>query len=116
MFRKKEDMVAEIREKMRGGAGEVEILHILKKEDTKGKIRLFAKILLKNGCSIGFHTHETEDEVFYILSGTATVNDAGKDYTAIAGDVIVTGNGAGHSIGNAGEEPLEVLAVILLYQ
>lgn len=116
MFRKKDDMVKEIRERMRDGAGNVEILHILKKEDTQGKMRLFARILLKQGCSIGFHSHEGEDEVFYILAGTASVNDAGKEYRALPGDVIVTGNGAGHSIANAGDEPLEVLAVILLYQ
>lgn len=31
------------------------------------------------------------------------------------GDVILTGDGASHSIENISEEPLEVMAIILLY-
>jgi mannose-6-phosphate isomerase-like protein (cupin superfamily) len=116
MYRKSVDMTKEIRGRMKDGKGEVEIIHILTKEETKGKVRLFARIILKKECSIGFHVHEGEDEVFYILSGKGIVNDAGRDYNVNPGDVIVTGNGTGHSIANTEDEPLEVLAVILLYQ
>jgi mannose-6-phosphate isomerase-like protein (cupin superfamily) len=115
MFRKSEDMITEVRERMRDGEGKVEILHIIKKDDTKGKIRLFAKVKLNKGCSIGMHSHEGEDEVFYILSGRGMAIDDGKEYAVGPGDAIVTGDGASHSIANTGDEPLEFMAVILLY-
>ena len=49
----------EIRERMRGGNGNGEILHILNIDEMR-KVRLFAKITLNPGCSIGMHQHEGE--------------------------------------------------------
>lgn len=115
MIKKADDMVTEIREKMRGGTGSVKLLHILNKEEIKGKVRLFAKIVLEPGCSIGTHEHVDEEEAYYILRGTGTVCDDGTNRTVQAGDVVLTGNGASHSIENTGNEPLEFLAVIMLY-
>jgi mannose-6-phosphate isomerase-like protein (cupin superfamily) len=43
------------------------------------------------------------------------VNDAGKEYEVGPGDAVLTGNGSGHSVRNDGDEPLEIMAVILLY-
>ncbi|HHV93996.1 MAG TPA: cupin domain-containing protein [Firmicutes bacterium] len=115
MIRRAGEMVKEVRERMRGGEGSVELLHVFKKDELKGRARLFAKITLQPGCSIGFHEHIDEEELFYILRGTGTVNDAGKEEVVKAGDAILTGGGAGHSIANTGDEPLEIMAAILLY-
>jgi mannose-6-phosphate isomerase-like protein (cupin superfamily) len=115
MIRQNKDMIKEVREKMRDGDGKVEIVHVFKKEELKGKARLFARIILRKGCSIGFHTHENEEEIYYILSGKALIDDNGTTCEALPGDAVLTGNGAGHSIRNEQDEPLEVLAVILLY-
>jgi mannose-6-phosphate isomerase-like protein (cupin superfamily) len=115
MFIKSTDMVTEVREKMRDGKGNAELLHIIKKEDTRGKVRLFAKVRLAKGCSIGMHAHEGEDEVFYILSGRGTAIDGGEEHEIGPGDAILTGNGASHSIENTGDADLEFMAVILLY-
>lgn len=115
MVKKFEQMKTEIREKMRDGKGSVELLHILEKEEIKGKVRLFARVTLNPGCSIGEHDHIGEEEVYYILRGTAQVNDNGVMKTVHAGDVILTGDGAFHAIENAGDEPLEFMAVVMLY-
>ncbi|MGI6567675.1 MAG: cupin domain-containing protein [Limnochordia bacterium] len=115
VIRRAEDMVKEVREKMRGGEGTVELLHIFRKDELKGRARLFAKITLQPGCSIGFHNHDDEEELFYILRGTGTVNDDGKEAVVRTGDAILTGDGAGHEIANTGDEPLEIMATILLY-
>jgi len=115
MIKKAEEMKLEIREKMRGGSGNVEILHILNMDEVKGKVRLFAKITLNPGSSIGMHQHEGEEEAYYILNGIARVNDNGTEKIVKPGDVVLTGNGASHSIENAADEPLEFIAVILLY-
>lgn len=116
MLKRVEDMTKEIRERMRGGNGSVEIQHIFTQEEMKGKCRMFARVTLKPGCSIGIHTHEREEEVYYILSGTATVNDNGNICTLRPGDAVLTGNGAFHAIENAGDEDLVLMAVVLLYE
>jgi len=115
MVKKPEQMVKELREKMRGGSGAVEITHIFKKEELKGKIRLLARLTLNPGCSIGMHEHVEEEEIFYIFKGSGVVVDDGVRYDVKAGDSILTGGGASHCIENTGNEPLEVMAVILPY-
>ena len=76
---------------------------------------MFAEITLNPGCSIGYHSHDSETEYYFILSGTGTVNDDGKEVQVKHGDSIVTGNGASHSIKNTGSVPLVFIAVIVTY-
>jgi mannose-6-phosphate isomerase-like protein (cupin superfamily) len=115
MIKKNADMEREVRERMRGGNGSVEFVHIFRKEELTGKARLFARLRLPPGSSIGFHAHEGEEEIFYILSGVGEVTEAGAPAPVGPGDAVLTGGGAGHSIANTGAQPLELLAVILVY-
>ncbi|HHV63460.1 MAG TPA: cupin domain-containing protein [Firmicutes bacterium] len=115
MIREATDMAREIRERMRDGKGSVEITHIFKQEELKGKARLVARITIPPGASIGFHEHDKEEEIYYIISGKGLVNDNGTTRTVGPGDAILTGGGAGHAIENAGDDPLEMMAVILLF-
>lgn len=116
MYREKDDMKIQIREKMRGGKGETKILHIFEKEELKGKARLCALIRLEPGCSIGPHEHNDEEEIFYFIKGTGLAIEDGKEYIVEPGSALLTGNGRSHSIENTSTtEPLEFMAVILLY-
>ena len=115
MIRKKEQMEKEVRERMRGGEGTAEILHVFRQKELHGKVRLFARMRLPKGCSIGYHLHEGEEEIFYVLAGTGRVKDGDVMSEVRPGDAILTSSGSGHSIENAGEEPLDFLATILLY-
>jgi mannose-6-phosphate isomerase-like protein (cupin superfamily) len=115
MIKRATDMEHEVRERMREGSGSVEILHVFRKEELRGKTRLFARLRLAPGSSIGFHHHDGEEEIFYILSGEAAVSDAGAISRVGPGDALLTGGGAGHSIECTGSEPLVLLAVILVY-
>lgn len=115
MIRRAEEMIKEIREQMRGGKGYVEVTHLFKKDELRGKssARLIAKLTLNSGCSIGLHPHENDEEIFYVIKGKGRVDDNGKTYDVSVGDATLTGGGETHSIENIGDEPLEVLAVIL---
>jgi len=114
MIKRKQDMQKEVREKMRGGKGQAEILHIFRKEEMQARMRLHARMRLEPGSSIGYHTHEGEEEVFYILSGTGQVSDSGAITTVGPGDAVLTGGGGGHAIENTGTEPLEFIATIFV--
>lgn len=113
MVKSKEIFKTEIREAMRGGAGAVKLTNFITPDELCDKGRLFGKITLEPGCSIGYHTHENDCELFYILSGTATYSDNGEIKTVKEGDVTVTPAGTGHSISNESDAPVELIALIV---
>jgi mannose-6-phosphate isomerase-like protein (cupin superfamily) len=107
-------MKTEVKEKMRGGEGSAKFVYFAE-PGTEKNARMLAEITLEPGSSIGYHQHDNETEYFIILSGNGTVNDNGKEAPVKAGDVIITGNGASHSIKNSGSVPLVFNAVIVTY-
>ncbi len=115
MIKRSTDMKTEVRDRMREGTGTVELLHVFRQAELRGKARLFARLRLRKGSSIGFHRHEGEEEIFYILSGSGVVDDDGKGARVGPGDAVLAGGGAGHAIANQDDEPLELMAVILEY-
>jgi mannose-6-phosphate isomerase-like protein (cupin superfamily) len=115
MIKKNSDREVEKREKMRGGSGEVTVRHYFKPEDIKARTRLCAELILPPGSSIGAHDHVDEDEIYIIQKGRGIMTDGGKEFPVSAGDAIVTGQGASHSIRNTSSENLIVTAVIIKY-
>ena len=114
MIIKRSNMVKEIRKNMRGGDGEIEITHIVKKEELMNA-RLLANIKIPVGASIGNHEHKEETEFYIILKGNGIVFDEGVEKEIEQGDVVITGGGASHSIRNIGSDELEMIAVIITY-
>lgn len=113
MLKNSKDFSAELRENMRGGDGIVEVTNFVTADELNNKGRLFGKIVLKSGCGIGYHVHENDSELFYIIKGTATYDDNGTTKTVSAGDVTLTPAGTGHSIKNEGDEDVELIALIV---
>ena len=114
MIRKAEECMLEYREHMRDGDGTVEITNFIEgPAELVDKGRLFAKITLRPGCSIGYHLHDKDSELFYIMKGTAEYNDNGTMYTVSAGDVTICPVGGSHGIANRTEEIVELVAVIV---
>lgn len=115
MIRRKDQMRVEVREKMRGGEGAVTIAHYFDQKEFGASVRLCSRLTLPRGAGIGPHTHEKEDEIFIILKGTGAINDGKTEHIVRAGDATLTGRGETHSIRNAGEDELELIAIIVCY-
>lgn len=115
MIKRNGSYEVQVREKMRGGKGSVKVEQFWKPEEMTAKSRLFAKLTLEPGASIGYHDHPAEDEVYLVLRGRGVVTDSGVATEVGPGDTVLTGNGGGHSVEAIGSEPLEILAVIMLY-
>ena len=113
MIRKATDCKKVYNEKMRGGNGTVEITNFATPEELNSKGRLFANITLNPGCGIGYHVHEAESELFYVMKGEVLYNDNGDEHVLSAGDVMICPAGSGHAIACNGEEIAEVCAVIV---
>ena len=113
MIRKAADCKKEYRENMRGGNGTVEITNFATPAELNDKGRLFANITLKPGCSIGYHIHAKDSELFYLTEGEALYNDNGVEYPVSAGEVMICSAGTGHAIANNSQNDVELCAVIV---
>ena len=113
MIKRKSSYPIQKNENMRGGDGVVVIEHLLTPDELYNKGRLYAKLILDTGCSIGYHVHEGEMESFYIVCGEAEVSDNGEIVRVSAGDTVLTKNGDGHSIKNVSADTLEIIAQII---
>ena len=115
MIRKAGELKVTQNVNMRGGDGTVSLEALLDPsgDEFYGKGRLFSRITLNKGCSIGYHVHEGEMESFFILTGEAVYSDNGTESVLSPGDVTLTQSGQGHGIRNEQDEPLSFVALIL---
>lgn len=119
MHRKEQEYTLELRENMKGGEGTVKFEHIWKKnsnEEMYSSCRMFSRITLNPGCSVGRHSHTGEEEIFYILSGQAKAFDNGQWVILSPGDSTICRSGEEHSMECYGETPCTYLAVIPVYE
>lgn len=113
MVRTKQEQAIEFK-CIRGGNGEAEMHKILNgTEELYGKGRMFNHMILAPGRSIGEHTHEGDNEIFYFLKGSGMYSDNGTPVRVYPGDTAICSSGESHSLVNDGEEPLEFIALIL---
>lgn len=114
MVRRKEEVYSELKPSPFNGQGEITVRSLLNgPEELYQKGRVFAHTTVYPGAGLGYHIHQNESETYYILSGTGRFNDNGTIVNVNAGDVTFTGAGEGHSIEALGEEPVEMIALIL---
>ena len=113
MIKRKEEQRTEIRENLRGGFGALEFRHIFEKDELSGKAKMFAKILLLPGQSIGEHAHGEEGEIYIVEKGVATVTENGSEHELFPSDTMWTTGENTHSIKNKTEEELLIYAIIL---
>ncbi len=76
-----------------------------------GQIRVLT-LKLASGASIGMHTHETNAETMYVISGRGRVVYDGKEWALARGNCHFCGRGHSHSIINDGDEDLVLFAQI----
>lgn len=82
-------------------------------EELNNKGRMFSHITVAPHSGIGYHVHNGDMEIYYVLSGSAEYNDNGTITTIGPGDVTFTPSGQGHEVKNESDEPVELMAIIL---
>lgn len=113
MIRTEKDMAISVKENMRGGNKSVNFLEVVDKQNLLHS-RLFSKLTLTPGSSIGPHEHSGEIEYYYILKGEGVVTEKDGQKLVKEGDVVITGWGNSHAISNESDKDLEFLAVIMV--
>ena len=114
MIRKGNEKHIERVEHKFGADGYITVRNLINSiDELNGKGRVFAHTTVAPHSGIGFHVHEGDTEIYYVLSGKAEYNDNGTITTIEAGDVTFTPSGTGHGINNKGDEPLDIIALII---
>ena len=113
MLFKSQDQKLSYKANMRGGQGSIKFNELLPVELLQSKGRLFSAITIEKGCSIGFHIHEDEIEVYYVIEGNLTYNENNeREYIIRKGDCVYNRSGAGHGVRNDSKEKAVLIALI----
>ena len=104
--------IFETRQNVMGGEGELKYYHIETEEELLGHARLYAKIVLPPGTSIGWHQHVGETEPYYVLAGAGLFKDKDGEHAVKAGDCCIIKPGDFHAIRNDGDVDLALIALI----
>ena len=88
------------------GGGQTTAYSFFKK--ARGLTLVFRKRALKPGAGIGYHL-QTEDEIYYVLSGRGSMTVDGKSFDVGSGDAILTRPGSSHGLKQVGTEDLVIM-------
>ncbi len=114
MIRKANERVVNKAEHKFGADGFITVRSLINSdEELNGKGRIFAHTTVAPHSGIGFHKHEGDMEIYYVLSGKANYNDNGTIVEIGPGDVTFTPSGTGHGVENPYDEPLDIIALIV---
>lgn len=78
-----------------------------------GAGRLFNHVIIPPHASIGLHSHNGDQEIYYILNGSGIYNDNGIEVRVQHGDVTICQSGEQHALKNDGDIDLEMIALVL---
>ena len=69
---------------------------------------MFRKRILRPGAGIGYH-EQTEDEIYYFLSGRGVMTLDGKNVDVGPGTAVLTRTGSSHGLKSVGSEDLVII-------
>lgn len=113
MIKKINERMKSTKEKLKDGRGSVEFTTIADKSELYDKIKMYSTITIKQGNSIGYHTHTGEKEIMLINKGIGTYKDDENEFIVHPGDVTICEENHYHGISNDDSEDLEIIAMII---
>jgi quercetin dioxygenase-like cupin family protein len=91
------------------GRGMVKNASLYDAKDFGTNLRFIIYSELKPGTSIGYHTHENDEEVYVILEGKGIMTINGEPREVRAGDVILNKPYGSHGLENNSDTDLKIL-------
>ena len=114
MYAKYDDMQKTRRDSFKGGTGGGWSRFLIPPDsDVPGShFTMVAENTLDPGAEIGYHVHESDDELFVILEGEGLYRENDADVRVGPGDMLFLVRANSHGLKNTGKGPLRLLAVI----
>ena len=95
-----------------GGCGYLVKESILTPGEKLGNVSMYARITLGPKSTLGYHKHEVNGEIYFVLEGEAVYNDNGEKRIIGPGEVTRTPSGFSHGIENNSDQPFVFMALI----
>ena len=93
-----------------GGQGVVNWTDVVSGSPIKGRrLNFLHDDILGPGVTIGVHTHECDEEYYYILSGSGVMTLDGKNYHVGPGDIAAVFPGGSHALVNNSENDMRII-------
>lgn len=96
-------------EHLRGGEG---VVYLQKVNPLLCNMKMYAKITIPKGSSIGWHVHELDEETYVVISGSGVLLIDGEEKVLNVGDISLCKKGRNHGIKNICDEDLVLIAVV----
>ena len=94
------------------GSGELDWTEVLNSNDMPGRnLKFIHDDVLPPGASVGVHSHDTDEEYYYILSGEGQMILDGQAFEVAAGDITAVFPGGNHALKNTGNGELRFLVI-----
>lgn len=91
------------------GVGDVKNVYVYRQEDFDTRLRFVIYSEIEPGCSIGYHQHGDNEEVYVILEGEGTMTVNGESRPARPGDVFLNKPHWSHGLVNDSTNVLKIL-------
>ena len=112
LLKRQSTMVREPLPNCHDGIGALDYTVVLDGEDLPGRhLRFLHDDILEPGVTMGEHTHDGDEEYYYVLAGHGTIVLGGTRYDIGPGDVTAVFPGGSHSLENTGDEDLHIIVV-----
>jgi mannose-6-phosphate isomerase-like protein (cupin superfamily) len=106
------EVTPEVAENVRDGIGTVSA-HKLIDLFPGSSIKSVGVVRLEPGASVGDHSHQSEEDFYYCISGTGIVVDNGVEHPFTPGTLQITRSGESQAIRNTGETELVFLGALV---
>lgn len=109
MIKKFNEFETVVVENLRGGEGKVFLQKVTPILDS---MKMYAKITIPKGSSIGIHTHEEDEELILCFKNKGIIIVDGVESAFEEGMLSICKRGRNHSIKNIYDEDLVLLAIV----
>ncbi len=104
-----------IEERCHNGEGSIIFREVFKKEDFRSSIQFLHETEILPDSTIGYHKHEGNEEIYYIISGKGLMTVDGHEKEIGPGDAVITHSGSSHGLKNMGSTNLKILVFEAIY-
>ncbi len=98
-----------IQKECHGGKGFIVFREIFGSKNFKSQLEFFHETYVKPNSTIGYHRHEGNEEIYYIVGGQGLMNVDGEEKIVDPGDAVITQSGSSHGLKNIGKKDLKIV-------
>src|SRR5437879_11430010 len=97
--------------KAHGGKGEIQSNRPFVSRDFESALHFVDFVIVPPGTSIGIHQHGANEELYFIVRGSAIMTVNGVEHQVEEGDLILNKPGWSHGLRNEGSGAVEILVI-----